>query len=377
MTPRQQVLQKLGFRTDPFDPDIDPDGAPVPPVVWRRALDPRAIPQQAHWLMRFYFDLYEWSGAKFAEEHLIGPLRPDGSLKTFPARTDPTDHSSLLILISSKEGQTGRTALANLILHTIATTEGATPLVVQTQFTGLNKEQNVREMAKLFITTLLAKCPAAAVLKAELWALYDREVKEPNASKDAVYASLFSSLRIMIEDVCTQPIVFLVSGGDDYDVWACIFNSTAALADYVIVQTNKPDAADTCKKLLGTKKVAHVKAPALNEQRARAFLSSRLALLRAPALPATLPDNLEPFTTEALAVLYERGTAVPEDTPVQPRAVGWLRETLRRALSEHIDQLEQLVKDKGAAELDKSDPAALRIDRQDILNLRKKMNSGQ
>jgi hypothetical protein len=305
MTPREQVLHKLGLRTNPFAPEIDPSGAPLSDAFWMRSLDPR----QYDWVQRYYFDLYDWSGTKLSpEQYILGPIGADGKLATFPSRADRA--GPLLILISSKEGQTGRTAFANLVLHTIEMTEKATPMVVQITLTSLVREQNIRDIAKSFIDTIVNECPDAVPLEERLWQRYDREIKEPNAGQDAVYRSLFDSLRLMTNKACTQPIVFLVSGGDHYDTWKCIYYSTSALADYIIVQTSKPDAAKTCKTLIKTKYVAHVEAPALDLPGAKRFISSRLSLQRTNAAGPANAETLEPFTVEALQALYEPGKSL-------------------------------------------------------------------
>src|SRR5262245_61591385 len=109
MTPREQVLAKLGLRTHPFWPDRDSAGKPMPEMLWKKALDPRLDLR----LQQYYFDVYEWKESK----DLVGPLG-NGDLTTFPRRDDLADHGPALILISSREGQTGRTSLANLVLHT-------------------------------------------------------------------------------------------------------------------------------------------------------------------------------------------------------------------------------------------------------------------
>src|SRR5437868_832457 len=105
MTPREQVLQKLGLRTHPFMPDRDAAGKPLPEELWTGPLNPRQEPRLRH----YYFDVYDWA----ATQLLVGPLDADGELSKFPKRDTLAGRGPALILISSKEGQTGRSSLAN------------------------------------------------------------------------------------------------------------------------------------------------------------------------------------------------------------------------------------------------------------------------
>jgi hypothetical protein len=362
MTPREQVLTKLGLRTHPFWPDRDGQGNPLPEALWKRALDPRADER----VRGYYFDVYDWTQSIA----LVGPLA-NGKLTSFPLRDDFADHGPALVLISSKEGQTGRTSLANLALGTIEAVESEKPLVVEVRFVAVTRD-SIALMAKRFIDELIDRCPAAAAQDEQLWKHYDRDIGEATSSEDAFFTGLFTWLRGIVKKCGDPAVVFVITNSDSYDDWACAYNSCAGLADYLIVQTSKPDAAKSCLKLplLKGKPAAHIEAQTLDLARATEYVRIRLAAER----PAPAEDPLSPFTTGALAALYEPGSDPAAAKKVDGRAITWLRNTLKQALLDHLDALEEKVVAQGAAVLDALSAKELAIDRDKVLRSREKLN---
>ena len=119
-----ETIWKL--RTDPFYPEIDSNGNPIPPEAVNKSLNPlvddRVVP--------FYFDVYDWTASD-----LVRDLSKQHALCTFPtSRTLPG--SGLLMLISGSR-ETGLDSLANLLLHKIKlTADGKALLIVDVELEG-------------------------------------------------------------------------------------------------------------------------------------------------------------------------------------------------------------------------------------------------
>jgi hypothetical protein len=90
--------------------------------------------------------------------------------------------------------------------------------------------------------------------------------------------------------------------------------------------------------------------------------------------PAPAEDPLSPFTTGALAALYEPGSDPAAAKKVDGRAITWLRNTLKQALLDHLGALEEKVVAQGAAVLDALSAKELAIDRDKVLRSREKLN---
>jgi hypothetical protein len=337
----------------------------MPTHLVSKTLDPRKDRR----LLNYYFNVYDWRYSS-----LVGRFSREDGLQEFPRPEDLPHKGPVLILISGT-GQTGRSSLVNLVLYKIETLWESMPIIVETSLDGFDKAQNMKNMARLFIQTYALE--EAAPTEEQLWKIYERETKEPSTGIDAHYTALFSSLRLVIKKFCNRPIVFLIMGADDYDLWACIYNSSIALAEYLIVETSKTADALTCHTLMTNKgkNVAHINALMLDSEAARQYLVDRLSSERPADLPADDKDDLMPFTEEALEILYKPGTSIdPEKAAPVRHPIGWLRETFRRVLKEHLDELSKIV-EANPQELE--NPGRLIVNGKKMWNVRQAINQGR
>ncbi|HLZ09528.1 MAG TPA: hypothetical protein VKT80_13115, partial [Chloroflexota bacterium] len=183
--PLQPVLNRLGLRTNPFYPTIGPDDLPVPENLIAKALDPR----QDSRLVKYYFDVYDWQGDSY-----FGGISTDQALKKFPRREDLPFEGPVLVLVSGT-GQTGRGSLVNLIVHKIGVAEGRPPLTVDVTFDNVDKQANVKDMARRFIYVYRRDQKLSEADARELTDLYDREIKEAGSGTESYLTTLFTTLK--------------------------------------------------------------------------------------------------------------------------------------------------------------------------------------
>jgi hypothetical protein len=315
------------LRTDPFYPDIDTTGKPIPTEALDKSLNPlvddRVVP--------FYFDVYDWSASD-----LVRGLSEQEALSTFPTPRTLPGTSGLLVLISGDQ-ETGLDSLANLVIHKIKlTSQGKEPIVIDVELEGRDKVRNVAAVARRIIDRVDVGQPAipdGPALAARMQTKYDRVHAEEASRKDATYAELFRAFKDILAPV-GRPLVIQVTSGGDNDSWVRIHESTRSCCSYVIVMTPDLVFAQTCyTAMIGSKlNVAWIQAKPLDQAKARQFVERRLALQRVTALDPK--RALFPFTSDAIAALYEPGAAGPPKAVTHP--VGWLRRTLYTALSEHL-----------------------------------------
>jgi hypothetical protein len=247
----------------------------------------------------------------------------------------------MIILISGSDN-TGRESVRNLILHKIALLYGAKPLQVNATLSSLNIADNIRSVAYLFMHAYrrsAEETPAFADLKAT----YDDQTGEANIGARDNYSTLFQVWR---EDVkpCKRPIVLLAEGGNNHDLWRAIYDSTAHLFRFIIVLTKDEHQANVCYNALHGKGRVFVKAKPLELMKAQNYLEMRLAEERDAA--ANPPNNLMPFTKQALDALYEPGKMYKPGEPLA-WSIGWLNETFSTVLDDHIKNLRLLLKEQG------------------------------
>jgi hypothetical protein len=376
MTSRDHVLQRLRLCTHPFAPDGARDGTAFATDPFAGALDPNADPR----LFAYYFDLYDWNSSP-----VLRGLSSTG-LRKFPTRDDLSEDGPLLVLVSGT-GRSGRGSLVNLILHKIQAARGERPIVVPVKFNGSDHAQNVKQLAISFIFKYSSpdtKQPNPT--RAELQALFNDQTKTTVVDGEAYYSSLFVGFSADVRAHCSRPIVFHITGGDRYDLWSCLYQSSAPLSDYLIVETPKVADAKTCYTLMRDKghNVVHIDAAKLDGVKARDYIVARLEAERPSAAAAA--DSLLPFTDKAIEILFEVGSAsqLPSSpgkaaasakTPVT-QAIGWLRKTLSRVLQEHIAELTAKVDAKGPAVLNDMGPDELLVTDKTIWAVRQQMNEG-
>lgn len=262
----RETIWKL--RTDPFYPDIDSSGNPIPPAALNKSLNPlvddRVVP--------LYFDVYDWTASD-----LVRDLSKQHALGTFPTpRTLPG--TGLLVLISGSR-ETGLDSLANLVLHKIKLTAGGQALlVVDVELEGRDKVRSVAAVARRIINRVEFGQPQITdgeKIARRMEAQYDRVNKEQEGRKDATYSELFQTFRDLLEPV-DRTLVIKITKGGYHDSWVRIHDSTKSCCSYVIVMTPDFPYAKTCyDAMIGSSlNVAWVQAKPLIRQRPRNSLNT-------------------------------------------------------------------------------------------------------
>jgi hypothetical protein len=318
------ILNALRLRTHPFRPDVDATGAPFnDPDILLKPLDPLVDPR----LMNFYFDHYNWLGT-------IRDISPTDGFVTFPNKAQLGNLGPMIVLITGSDN-TGRESLRNLILHKIASEFGA-PLTIPAVLTSLNISDNIRSVATIFLYNYNLHEPKPAM--DQLQRPFDLQTGEADVGKRDNYSTLFQIWRTFIQPVCTRPMVLLVEGVGNHDLWRAIYNSTSHVFRFIIVMTKEEAHAMACYKGLEGKNRVLIKAKPLGQETTRAYLAKRLGDERLGAV-AGAPD-LTPFTPNAVNALFEEGSTYKEGDLIE-WSIGWLNETFSAVLDDHIAALNQ------------------------------------
>lgn len=371
------ILKQWKLRTHPFNPRLDAQGQAykddmgieVGREFWQKPLNPQIDPR----FINFYFDFYDWQHSS-----LIHQISTQKAFRKFPADTDLRDPKSLLIIIQGSDG-TGRESLRNLILHKIKVESGGRgPVVVEVELDSFNHAENVKEIARNFYDVYgdsIYKDPTREQLKE----VYDEEKDAPNPGAQTFYASMFKRLNTKVRAYRKDHRMVLLlkgvltSGGDKYDTWRIVYNSTSSLFQYIIVMTTREDHANSINTLFrrDDKNVALIKARELELKDAREYLQARLAQER--IAPVKDEERLLPFTEEALNELFKPGSAAEktlEQESAVPFNIDMLKRTFLCALDYHLYQLEK----KDVQQLQSQD---LLIGPGTILEVRRIINSGE
>jgi len=351
---RDVVFKKLGLRTQPFFPEIGPDEQPLEEESLLKALDPRKDSR----VINYYHDVYDWTGSSAVR----GLSRPTG-LTSFPRAVDP--ERPLFVIVSGTKSS-GRDSLINLILYKIELLHCAVPRLLTVSDIPRSAEPAVKHVAEYFI----ASWPPA--VQKTLGEIFDRFTKQKSTATDVHYSALFYAFRQNLKDELTMPNVLSIVGTDSYDIWKSVYLSCKKLFDYVVVQTKSPRAANTCKTSMTDTIVAHIQAQPLSAKKALDYVKTRMTFehLGAPAV-----NVLAPLTSEAIDLLYEPGRSA-QGGQEQPKTIGWLRETLRRAVDKHVERLVRIVDEEGPAGLDALSPEHLLVSRDTLWDARQEINRG-
>jgi hypothetical protein len=361
----KEVLDTFHLRTPPFFPEIGPDGEPVDKNLVARALNPALDAR----LLHYYFDLYDWS-----ESPMIGGISQVKAFDRFPEDIDLNQDGTMLVLLSGTS-QTGRDSLANLILFAIEKKLDKKPFMVLAELDDLSREQNIKDLARLFISSLEESPSFSQEYIRSLEAIYESEIKEVSVGSQTLFPVLFKRLSSKVKSRLKMPIVFMVKGErQTFDFWRCLYNSTRSLADFIIVQTSQVADASTCRARLSNegKNVAHIHAPLLDIYMAEQYIRARLAAERPTGVTIPPTDGLIPFSRAALDVLYEPGADSNGRTPKW--SIGWLRRTLLRAMEDHFDELTEVMVKNNVTTLSALPPASLLIGRERVLKTRRSLN---
>jgi hypothetical protein len=201
--------------------------------------------------------------------------------------------------------------------------------------------------------------------------LYQKQTQEKPTGVRSYYAKLFQILCQEINPHCQVPIVLSISGGDHYDTWETVYNSTRSLFSTIIVTTSYERYVETARTAM-PETVAVIRAGDLNLASAKVFLSQRMADER---LPGGAPPPIGPLTPFSDAALDELFREAKPGAPVKLR-IHYVKRVLRQALESHIATLHELVAQNGPEELHRRPAADLLIQPQQIRDSGDKVNRG-
>ncbi|WP_332877118.1 hypothetical protein [Massilia sp. S19_KUP03_FR1] len=347
------------LRTDPFYPQIDVDGN----CIRAEAVDTDLRPHVDERVLPLYFDVYDWSRSN------IGTLSEQPILAGFP--TPRTLSSKGLMVLISGPSETGRDSLANLVLHRIAkTTASRKAVVAELELHGYDKSANVAAVANRIISKIEYGEPSIAEadkVAARMRTAFDQFVpKQPLAVRDISYTGLFETFRDILAAIDITLVVMIRDGGD-HRSWASIHDSVKSCCSYVIVMTAKGADADVCYNTMLSSRlhVAWIRSKPLDLDRAKEYVRHRVAAERLATAPQG--DPLFPFAADAIDALYQPGSTAQPGTRLD-HTISALRKTCGLAFAERLRAVPA-----GAAI---ADPLALRIDRDDIIRARQKLNLG-
>lgn len=321
------------LRTHPFRRPLDHQGNPLPETSLFSSLNPLEDGR----LLRLYFNLYNWDNSR-----IVNGINGDQVFDQFPDQTSLNETQGVLILIAGEDAA-GRESLQNLILHKIFLEhQNKKPVVVRATLDGFSQDLNVKSIARTFIRQY-AREGFNDPDKAELTELYKAETREKSSGTKSLYANLFFEFYESIKDYCDRPLVLLLSGGDHYDTWETVYNSTRLLFKYIIVVTNQEKYAESCVNHLSLNRAGVIKAQRLDMTKTRLYLNSRLSAERTANLDPNY--SLAPFGEEALSALFAPGSRPDPDRSVR-LTIGRLNKILSRAIDLHLDELVKIAQQK-------------------------------
>jgi len=360
--------------TDPFYPHLGQDGQALP----REALERDLRPLVDKRVLPIYFDVYDWTSSA-----LLCGLSPKDALSTFPtARTLPSD-AALLVIISGAR-QTGSDSLANLILYKLSCQTERKLLECEVALETRDRARNTAAVARAIIDAVDGLLdgpdppPNTQTIVDRMRNRYDRSRKEHEVQKDATYSDVFNFFSKVMAPL-NKVLAIKITQGGDHDSWARILESVNKCASYVIVTTPEPAYAKTCYEALSTRgqNVTWIRTRPLGLAKARDFVKSRLDYARKLAGAAPSPiDDIFPFSSESIAALYEPGAAAAGRGGPVEFPVGWIRQTLFKALADKKDSLDRIRAGTTTAAISSIDPRQTTIGAADVARARDALNRG-
>jgi len=316
------ILEKLYYlRSHPFGD------------MYEAPLDPRTNP--AH--VSCYFDLYDWERSP-----LLQKVSPTKGLAIFPDDKAFANSGSMLLLIAGSN-QTGRESLRNLILHKVAQDTPAPdkpPIVTELELEEGDRAEAIRQIAETFMYTYSDINGETKPARADLEKILEKATATRSTSDQSYYAATFQLWRQLTRPHCRKPLVLAVRGVYLYNTLRVVFNSTRHLFKFVIVTTDDPSNAESCRKLLADEKrnVGLIESIKLDRAKAAEYVYSRLFAERLKGSPYDA-RSLVPFSGEALDALYDEGPTLGPGENITWH-VEFLYRTLRLALDAQLAALE-------------------------------------
>ena len=357
-----EVLWRL--RTDPFYPETAADGSRIEKDAVERTLDPRKDAR----VVPMFENVYEWSYSRF-----LGPLEPPDGLISYPSAKDLPASAPLMVILSGSRS-TGLDSLVNLVVHTAETQSGKEALICDVDLQTRDRAQNAQSVAERipdvieYETEIAGRDAIAAKMRSRLDAARKNQQFKAEVFSDVfkVYAALMKSLRRLV--------VVRINKQAAQVSWASIYVLLGASVDLLIVTTSDALHAKTCYDRMTGQNVVWIRAVPLDRERARKFVKSRIAAAR--LADGAQRSEFHPFTEAAIDALFERGSNAKAGTEKIEYPVGWVRQTLYRALKDRRAMLQDTHGGASVAELEALDMAAGLIDADHVSRARNAMNRG-
>jgi hypothetical protein len=299
--------------------------------AYKGPLDPRVDPAT----VANYVDVYRWE-----KSPLLQRISGNQLLEVFPDDKTIDAAGSMMVLIAG-DNQTGKESLRNLILHKLqrdGAAANAEPIVTELELQEGDRAESIRQIATMFAYTYEG-AGLAAPKRPDLEQILDKATGRRAATDKAYYADVFQLWRQLIKRHCTRPLVLSVGGVYLYNTLQVIYNSTRHLFKFIVVVTDSPSDAETCRKLLADEKrtVVLIESGKLARGEVESYVRQRLnAERRADAGFAA--DSLFPFSVSALDALFARGPTLAEKETVRWH-LDFVNSTLRRAIDDHVATL--------------------------------------
>ena len=334
--------------------------------AYKGPLDPRADPAT----LSYYVDVYKWE-----KSPVLQRISCDNVLEVFPDDKALDAAGSLLVLIAGAN-QTGKESLRNLILHKLER-EGAAannpPIVTELELQEGDRADSIRQIGTMFAYTYEG-AGVAAPARADLEQILDKATSRRAASDKAYYADVFQLWRQLIRPKCKRPLVLSVSGVYLYNTLQVIYNSTRHLFKVIVILTEDPTNAESCRKLLADEKrsVVLIESSKLAHADVERYVRRRLTAERRPDSGFDAA-SLFPFSPDALDALYDKGPTFATGDEIRWH-LDFVNSTLRRAIDDHVAALSAQVAAGGPAVLDHLSPAELVIGPETIKQARKSIH---
>lgn len=349
------ILQELyGLKAHPFGD------------AYKGPLDPRADPAT----VSYYVDVYKWE-----KSPVLQRISCDKLLDVFPDDKDIDAAGSMLVLIAGAN-QTGKESLRNLILHKLqrdGVAAGAAPIVTELELQEGDRADSIRQIGTMFAFTYEGE-GIAAPKRADLEQILDKATTRRSASDKAYYADVFQLWRQLIRPKCKRPLVLSLSGVYLYNTLQVIYNSTRHLFKFIVILTEDPTNAESCRKLLADEKrsVVLIESSKLAHADVEKYVCRRLNAERRPESGVD-PASLFPFSPDALSALYDKGPTFAAGDEIRWH-LDFVNSTLRRAIDDHVAALSAQVAAGGAAVLEHLSPAQRLIGAESIKQARKALH---
>jgi hypothetical protein len=336
------------------------------PDIYEAPLDPRVDGAQ----IAYYFDLYDW-----ARSPLLQKISPTQALDVFLNPSLVAAAEAMLVLITGSN-QTGRESLRNLILHKIALATPQAdrpPIVTELDLEEGNRAEIVKQIATMFMYTYQGSgltAPAFEVLQP----VFNNMTANPAAGDRSYYSGLFQVWKNLIKPHCKRPLVLSLRGIHQYNTLQVVFNSTRHLFKFIIVMTDQPSDAESCRKLLADERrnVGLIQSEKLDRAKAIEYVRWRLYSERVN--PSSSNQNsLMPFSVQALDELYAEGPTFKRGEIISWH-VEFLNKTLRRAFNDHYAELAEKMRSHGPGVLQTLDANDRTIRAEHIRRAQKAIN---